>query len=283
MKRITLIIIFLPLCFVWANRTRMNVLAVADYIDDPVNIEIFPQHIVLFQNYFYGDLLRDTQDYGIIVAPELKYGGLGIWQEKDFNIGYGINIHKFDIGAYCSPLKDRHRFGFGLGRAFFASRFDLSFILNDETRVNENYGVNLRVLYRKGDFVFVPKYSFLNSNEPYDYISNKIGILLQRLILNEGFVFIGSEYTIQAGAIKEDFLRGFSGLELPLNRTFVFLIGVCEKFDEEFKPPLWDIETGLCLRIREFNFNFHLNKERLFNKEITLFNSFGLDLNFSKF
>lgn len=278
---IIMLIIFIG--SIQANLSRMNVLMVGDYIDDPVNIEIFPQHLVIFQNYLYGDILKGTEDYGIIIAPEAKYGCMGIKQNGIISLGYGINLHKFDIGILGSWIEGHRHFGLGLGRVFFASRVDISFIVNNEKYLNEGYGSNFRFLLRKGDYILIPRYSFYNSSEMYDYISNRIGMMLQRYILNEGFVFFLFEYTLNNGEIKTDFIRVFSGLELPLNKTFVLRLGTEGEFDQDFVSIQKKLETGLGLHIREFNIDFHLNKERFFNKELTFFNSLGLDLNFGKF
>ena len=54
-------------------------------------------------------------------------------------------------------------------------------------------------------------------------------------------------------------------------------------FIDGFESPEWFVEPGISIRIREFTLDFHLNQERLYDKDVTLFNSFGLELNFGRF
>ncbi|MGQ9701913.1 MAG: hypothetical protein ACUVQT_05615 [bacterium] len=268
---------------IWANQTRMNTLMSGDYIDDPVNIGIYPQFINVFPNTFYGDIFSSATDFGMIMMPVEKYGAIAAWQHKNFNIGYGIAVRKLEFGIMGCPVKDHNRFGIGIGYSSFNSRIDISGIISDETNVNEGFNINLRLLKRMNEYILVPRYSLNIYSKPYDYQSHNIGLLLQRLILNDGFVFLGIEYLLCEGKIEADFSYCFAGFELPLNRTFILRMGARERFDEDFAPVDWQVEAGLGLRIREFNLDFHLNQDRLFNKRLTFFNSFGLDLNFGKF
>jgi len=293
MKKIIIIIcfsLFVMLNSVWANKTRMGTLMVGDYIDDLVNISVYPHHIAIYSNNFYGDISKSVEDYGIIITPDIKYGALAFWQTDSisglpgggFNIGYAINLHKFDIGAFGSLIENRTQFGFGFGRSFFASRIDLSFLMNDETD-NTWYQFNLRLSKRKTEFIIVPKYKLNYFREPYKYSNHRIGLLLQRLILNEGFVFFAAEYDLSRGDIAFDHTNIYAGFELPLSRILVLRLGVHEQFTNGFETPQWQLEPGIGLQIREFSLDFHLNKERLSDKETTLVNSFGLELNFGRF
>ncbi|MEO0136156.1 MAG: hypothetical protein ABIL40_10975 [candidate division WOR-3 bacterium] len=268
----------------WANWTRMNTLMVGDYIDDPVNIGLYPQHLNVFPNNFYGDILETTNSaFGMVITPLEKYGGIAFYQDKNFSIGYGVTIKKFEFGIMISPAKDHNRLGAGIGYATIDTRIDLSSVINAETNVNEGYGLHLRLLKRKAEYIVIPRYIFNLSYEPYEYQSHNLGLALQRLILNDGFVILGFEYLLQNGAINADREYCFAAFELPLNRTFYLRMGAREEFDKDFVPIKWHVEPGLGLRIREFNLDFHLNQERLFNKETTFFKSFGLDLNFGRF
>ncbi|MEO0185386.1 MAG: hypothetical protein ABIL20_06280, partial [candidate division WOR-3 bacterium] len=232
---------------------------------------------------FYGDILSSITDYGVVITPIEKYGGIAFWQHKNFNIGYGIIVKKFELGIMGSPVKDRNRFGAGIGYSTFNARIDFSGIINNETNVNEGYNFNLRLLKRISEYVIIPRYSLGLQSEPYDYQSHNIGITLQRLILNDGFIFLGIEGLLREGDIDPDFAYCFAGFELPLNRTFYLRMGAREEFNEDLIPSKWQFEPGIGLRIREFNIDFHLNQERLFDKDTTFFCSFGLDLNFGKF
>lgn len=280
------IVCFFAANSVWANQTRMGIFMAGDYIDDLVNIDIYPHRIAAYENNLYGDVTAGSGDYGIILTPDIKYGALACWQnavpDNGFNIGYGINLRKFDIGISGSPVKDLSRFGIGVGRTYFDKRFDLSFLMSDA--INEEwYKFNLRLSKRKGDFVIVPKYTLNHAKVPYEYNRHRIGIMLQRLILNEGFVYFIAEYDFSRGDIENDYTHIYAGLELPVTKTIVLLFGIKENFINGFESPEWQIEPGISIRIREFSFDFHLNEERLFDKEVTLFESFGLDLNFGKF
>ncbi|MGB9720449.1 MAG: hypothetical protein ACPL28_03075 [bacterium] len=283
MKRILLSGLIIVLSPIWANWTRMNTLMVGDYIDDPVNIDIYPQHINIFPNAFYGDILFSHTDYGVVITPIEKYGGIAFWQHKNFNIGYGIIVKKFELGIMGSPVKDRNRLGAGIGYSTFNSRIDFSGIINNETNVNEGYNFNLRLLRRMSEYIVIPRYSLGIQFEPYDYQSHNVGLTLQRLILNDGFIFLGMECLLREGDIDADFAYCFAGFELPLNRTFCLRMGAREEFDQDLIPTGWQFEPGIGLRIKEFNIDFHLNQERLFDKDTTFFCSFGLNLDFGRF
>lgn len=283
MKKIILSGLIIILGPIWANWTRMNTLMLGDYIDDPVNVGIYPQHINVFSNTFYGDIFSRNTDFGIIITPIEKFGGVAFLQDKNFNIGYGITIKKFEIGIMGSPVKDRNRLGFGCGYATLTSRIDISLYFNNELSINEGYNFNLRLLKRKADYILIPRYTGNIQSEPYDYQTHNFGIVLQRLILSDGFVFVGMEYLLREGDINADRAYCLAGFELPLNKTFYLRMGAREEFDEDFIPQGWQVEPGLGLHIREFNLDFHLNRERLFNKDATFISSFGLDLNFGRF
>jgi hypothetical protein len=263
----------------------MNTFMTGDYIDDVVNIDGFPQHIMVFANTIYGDILRGADDYGVLLSPEQKYGGIAVWQRDNFFIGYGVNLKRFDIGIYGSPMEDRNRIGIGVGRAYFTTRLDLSAIVNKETNIDEYWELNIRGLKRKGDYILMLRYGFRNTTAFYEYSQHRIGLMAQRLVLNEGFVYLAAEFNILDGDYTDDFALVFAGLELPLNRTFSFRIGCREAFNEanDFVPDTWEVQPGICVKIRDFSFDFHLNKERFFDKDLTFINSCGLDLNFGSF
>ena len=290
MKEIIVTILFLSVVVnvVQASQTRMTTLMARDYIDDITNIGVYPQHIVIYENNLYGDITRQVDHFGIIISPKKKYGAVACWQNNEsgngFNVGYAINLHRFDIGISGSPVEDNGGFGIGIGRRFFDRRFDLSFLLRDGTN-EEWYKVNLRLAGRRGDYVIVPKYSLDGYSKPYDYSRHRIGIMLQRLVLNEGFVFCIAEYDFSRGDIDNDYTRVYGGFELPLNRKIVLRSGAQETFTEGFESPEWQIECGFSVRIREFSLDFHINTDRLFEDDFTLFvfRSFGLDLNFGRF
>jgi hypothetical protein len=290
MKKIYITIclcLFTLLNFAGANDTRMGTLMAGDYIDDLINITVYPHQIGLYHNNLWGDITENNvEDYGIIITPDIKYGALAIWEpglsDARFNIGYGISIFNFDVGAFVSPVEEHTQFGFGLGRSFFTRRFDLSFIVNDEVGI-EWYQFNLRLSKRKTEFIIVPKYKLDYHREPYEYTNHRIGLMLQRLILNEGFVFFIAEYDFSRGDIQSKYTKFYVGLELPLNRIFIMRLGVSEVFTDGFENPQWFVEPGIGLKIREFSLDFHLNKDRLFDKDVTIVNSFGLDLNFGRF
>ncbi len=256
---------------------------VYDYIDDPTNIAIYPHHINIFPNTFYGDILSSTADFGMVLVPVEKYGGIAVWQHRNFNVGYGITLKKFELGITGCPIKDHYRFGMGIGYTTINTRLDFSGFIIDEKNINEGYNINLRLLMRKSEFILIPRISLNILSAPYEYQSHNFGITLQRYVLNDGFVFLGAEYLFRDGAITADFSYCFAGFELPLNKTFYLRIGTREEFNEDFIPTGWQVEPGIGLRIREFNLDFHLNQARLFDKEKTFFKSFGLDLDFGRF
>ncbi|UCG93086.1 MAG: hypothetical protein JSV97_05115 [candidate division WOR-3 bacterium] len=289
MKKVIVVIcscIFAVMSVAWANETRMATLMAGDYIDDIVNIAVYPHHIVMYQNNLYGDITSELEDYGIVIAPDIKYGAVAFWQKGvssgGFNLGYAIKFRKFDIGILFSPVENHLQYGFGIGRTFFNRHFDLSFIVNDATN-DEWYQFNFSGRQRRGDYVIMPKYALNHIRAPFEYTRHNFGLMLQRLILNEGFVYFIAEYELQRGDISTDYTNFYAGLELPLTRIVVLRLGVHEQFIDGFERSDTRIEPGIGLRIREFNLDFHLNQDRLFDKEVTFFNSFGLDLNFGKF
>jgi hypothetical protein len=261
-----------------------------DYIDDIVNIKSYPHHISLYHNSLYGDIASDVEDYGFIITPDIKYGAIAFWQEKEihgvFNLGYGLDLFNFNIGAFGSLAEDQTKFGVGFGRSFFSRRFDCSFILHDESNY-EQYQINLRYSERKSDFIIVPKYQLNYYNEPFEYSNHILGLLIQRLIFSEGFVFFIAEYDFSRGDIENDYTNVNAGFELPLNKIVILRLGVSERFTNGFESPTWYVEPGIGLQIRGFSIDFHVNKDWFFDKtedeNIGLIKSFGLDLNFGRF
>jgi hypothetical protein len=289
MKKIILYTVILMLGFmsaVQADQTRMDVLMAGDYIDDIVNIGIYPHHIAQYQNFIYGDIKSTLTDYGIMVSLLPKLGALGLWQNPEpgrgFNIGYAIDLKKIEIGLFASPVEDNMVFGIGVGRGFFDKRFDLSFLVSDAVN-DEWYKFNVRFARRRNDFVFVPKYTLDYVTEPFEYTRHRIGLMLQRLIFNEGFVFLIAEYDISRGDIESELTHIHGGIDLPISRKVGVMLGIKENFTEGFESLEWFVEPGISVRIREFRFDFHLNQERLFDKDVTFFNSFGLELSFGRF
>jgi hypothetical protein len=96
-------------------------------------------------------------------------------------------------------------------------------------------------------------------------------------------VFLGAEYRFSRGDIEYDSTRINAGVELKLSRLLVLRCGVAENFDGSFENAQWQIEPGIGLRVRDFNIDVHLNKDRFFDKEQTIFKSLGLDFNFGRF
>jgi hypothetical protein len=271
---------------VWANHTRMSALMAGDYIDDIIYTDIYPQRLLTYENTLFLDIRSGPEDFGIVATPDPKYGVIACWQnpvvDYGFNFGYAINVFNFDVGVSLSPIKDNTRFGLGLGRTFFDQHIDVSFLTFDGV-TDKWHRFTARYVRRISDYNIIPKYSFDYVFEPFDYGKHKIGVMLQRLILNEGFVFLGAEYDFSRGDIEHDSTHIHAGVELKLTRLFVLRCGVAERFDENFENAEWQVEPGIGLRIRDFSIDFHLNKDRLFDKEQTFFKSIGLDFNFGRF
>jgi len=285
---LSIIICLFTVTLAHANATRIATFMIQDLIDDPVNIAAFPNQISLFPNYLWGDISRtDPEDFGIILAPSDKIGAFSVWQSNQsvpqgFNVGYGRQIFNFDIGITGMYLDDYQHFGIGLGRTFFSKRIDLSFLMNDAAN-DQWWRINEHLLFRKGDFILAERYSYAKYQEPYGYDRHVITPFIQRLILNEGFVYLAAEFVIQQGDIETDYTDVFAGLELPLNQTFILRLGIVENFNQDFVPVGYQIQPGIGLKIREFGIDFLFNKGRLSDHENPLFNSAGLDLNFGRF
>ncbi|MGB7055257.1 MAG: hypothetical protein WBE28_08050 [bacterium] len=271
---------------VWANHTRMSALMAGDYIDDIIYTDIYPQRLLTYENTLFLDIRSGPGDFGIVATPNPKYGVIACWQnpvsDYGFNFGYAINVFNFDVGISLSPIKDNTRFGLGLGRTFFDQHIDASFLTFDGV-TDKWHRFTARYVRRINDYNIVPKYSFDYVFEPFDHGRHKIGVMFQKLILNEGFVFLGAEYDFSRGDIEHDSTHIHAGVELKLTRLFVLRCGVVEHFDENFENAEWQVEPGIGLRIRDFRIDFHFNKDRLFDKEQTFFKSFGLDFNFGRF
>lgn len=271
---------------VWANHTRMSALMAGDYIDDIIYTDIYPQRLLTYENTLFLDIRSGPEDFGMVTTPNPKYGVIACWQnpvsDYGFNFGYAINVFNFDVGISLSPIKDNTRFGLGFGRTFFDQHIDVSFLTFDGV-TDKWHRFTARYVRRISDYNIVPKYSFDYVFDPFDYGRHKIGVMLQRLILSEGFVFLGAEYDFSRGDIEHDSTHIHAGVELKLTRLFVLRCGVAEHFDENFENAEWQVEPGIGLRIRDFSIDFHLNKDRLFDKEQTFFKSFGLDFNFGRF
>lgn len=261
---------------------------VRDLIDDPLNIAAFPNQLSLFPNCLWGDVSRfDPEDYGIILTPSDAIGSFAIWQSPEapvegFNIGYGRQLFNFDVGFSGMYLTDYKHFGVGIGRTFFSKRFDLAFLMNDDTG-NQWYKINEHALIRKGDFILAERYSFSQIQGPPDYNEHVITPFIQRLILNEGFVYLAADFVIETGDLDNNYTNAYAGFELPLNRTFILRMGVMESFDEDFIPMGYQVRPGIGMKIREFGIDLQINKDRLIIRDRPLFTSVGIDLNFGRF
>ncbi|KPK72051.1 hypothetical protein AMJ87_05825 [candidate division WOR_3 bacterium SM23_60] len=273
----------------WASHTRMDILMARDYLDDITNINVYPHHIVLYQNMLYGDITARLENYGVVITPDTKYGAFAVWQEpevdQNFNIGYGIQLKRFDLGIHASPVKDHRRIGVGFGRTFFKRRFDVSFSYGEDEDI-EHSEFNVRLRNRRGDFVIIPRYRGNYILEPLEYYRHRFGVLVQRLVFNDGFVFLGAEYDFTRGDIENEFTNIYAGLEMPLSRRIVFLLGFYERITEDFDALAWHLEPGFRIRIKEFAFDFHLDTDTLFEDDeftLSIFKSFGIELNFGKF
>jgi hypothetical protein len=269
-----------------ANHTRMAALMAGDFIDDIVFVDLYPHCLIDYQNNLFLDIATNTADFGIIGTPNEKYGVLGFWQnpsaENGFNIGYAVSLYKFDLGFSFSPNEDNLRLGFGIGRDLFDQSVEVSFLTIDGT-VQDRHTLRVRYSRRMGDFRITPRYALEYVSDPVDFKKHKLGIMFQRIILNEGFVYAGAEYDFTRGDIEIDSIHIHGGVELRLNRYLVLRCGIVEHFENSFENGTWYIEPGIGLRIRDFSIDFHLNEERLFDKEQTFFKSFGLDFYFGRF
>ena len=270
----------------WANHTRMSTLMTGDYLEDVIYTDLYPQRLLHYTNYLYLDIQRGPEDYGLIVTPDEKYGALACWQnpvnEHGFNIGYAINIAKFDLGISFSPVRDNIRFGIGAGRTFFDQRIDLAFLTFDG-EYEAWHKFILHYSRQLGDFNIVPKYELEYSLEPFEASRHQLGMMVQRMILNEGFVFFTAEYDFRRGDREYDRTHLYAGVEMKLSRHFVLRGGVAEHFENGFEDPTWHIEPGFGVRIRDFNIDFHVDKDRLFDKDLTFIKSVGLDFHFGRF
>ncbi len=269
-----------------ANHTRMSTLMTEDYLDDVIYTDHYPQRLLHYTNYLYLDIREGPEDYGLIVTPEKKYGVLACWQnpldEQGFNIGYAINLAQFDLGISVSPVQDNVRFSIGAGRTFFDQRVDLSFLTFDGEYETWHRFI-IRYARQLGDFNIVPKYKLDYLLEPFEENRHQIGVMVQRTILNEGFVFFTAEYDLMRGDREYDRTNLYAGVEMKLSRHFILRGGVAEHFDNGFENPSWHVEPGLGIRIRDFNIDFHIDEDRLFDKDLTFVESVGLDFHFGRF
>ena len=278
--------ILLAANLLWANHTRMSTLMTGDYLEDVIYTDLYPQRLIHYTNYLYLDIQSGPEDYGLIATPNEKFGVLACWQNPvdnhGFNIGYAINIAKFDLGISVSPVRDNVRFGIGGGRTFFDQRVDLSFLTFDgEYEAWHKFIV--RYSRQLGDYNVVPKYSLEYMIEPYEENRHQLGVMVQRKILNEGFVFFTAEYDFQRGDREFDRTHLYAGVEMKLSRHFVLRGALVEDFENGFENPSWHVEPGFGIRIRDFNIDFNIDKDRLFDKDLTFIESVGLDFHFGRF
>lgn len=278
--------LLLPLTFGWAGLTRTDILMAGDYIDDVVYVDQYPHTLLDHANVLYGDLQQQLSGYGFILSPVERFGVAGCWQNnligQGFNIGYALRLMDFDIGISGSPVTDHYRIGIGIGRAFFNRRIDASFLTTDGIE-EESIDLNVRIACRHGDFLLVPKYALTVMQDPSEYSRHRLGVMVQRLILDDGFVYVIAEYDFARGDTENDLTHVHAGLDLALNRTFGILLGIKETFIDGFGTPQWQVATGISASIREFTFTFHINQDRFFDKDESLLDSFGLELDFGRF
>ncbi len=286
MKKI-IAMLSITISIVMANWTRTYILAGGEYLDDPVNIARYPNQIALYGNHLFGDINQTSEDYGLIYEPDRhNVGALGVWQppetDRGFSIGYGVKLFRFEIGAMISPVNDNLRYGFGISRSYFSRRFELSFLTQNAVD-DDWYQFNLRISKKHGDFVVLYRYALDYVIAPNEYQHHTTGIMIQRMVLNDGFVYLTGEYDFSRGDIENDRINVYAGLELPVSRWLVLMSSVHESSNEDFSNASWYIEPGIGIRLRGFNITFHLNKDRLFDKDQTIFKGAGLDLTFSDF
>lgn len=269
-----------------ADHTRMATLLSGDYIDDVIYTDLYPHRMVAYRNTMYIDIRPGPEDFGIFFSPRAKYGVLGLWQNpvavNGFNLGYGVKVFKFDIGVSVSPVKDNIRFGIGAGRDLFNQYVEISYLTLDGTP-DKWHRFTARYLRRMTDFNIVPRYSVDFLLEPDEYVKHRIGLIVQRAVLGEGFVYFGGEYEAGRGDIDYDSTRIHAGVEMKLGRVFVLRCGAVDRFTGAFENGAWQIEPGIGVRLRDFSLDIHLNQERLFDKEQTFFKAVGLDFNFGRF
>jgi hypothetical protein len=289
MKKTIMVILFVLFASsgLWANQTRLDVLMTNDLVDDVVLIDQYPNHIIGYANALFGDIAGDITDYGITITPKKKFGALAFWQNADdmrgFNIGYAVTLMRFDVGISVSPVTDHYRYAFGIGRTYFSKRFDLSVQYNDDI-AGQWFDFAFRCTRQKGDFVIVPRYALSYVTEPDEYQTHRIALLVQRLVLSEGFVYLGGEYEFErGGAIDIDLTHFYAGLELPVFKKLVLLFGARETFTDGFESPVWTIQPGISMRLRDFRIDLHLNREWFFEDNVNILHSIGLDLNFGRF
>jgi len=289
MKRMIIIVLFVlfSVSGLRANQTRLDVLMTDDLVDDVLLIDRYPNHIIGYANSLFGDLTGSITDYGIIITPDRKFGALAFWQNaadsSGFNIGYALTILRFDIGVSVSPVTDDYRYGIGIGRTYFSRRFDLSLLINDAPNA-QSYDVQFRCTKQKGDFVIVPRYALRYVTEPDEFQNHRIGLMIQRLVLSEGFVYLAGEYEFERGGTTDiDLTHFYAGLELPVFKKLALLLGAKETFTDGFESPVWQIQPGISLRLRDFRIDLHLNREWFFEDRVNILHSIGLDLNFGRF
>src|SRR4030043_228099 len=190
-----------------ANWTRTNILMGSEYLDDPVNIAKYPNQIAIYGNHLFGDIHSSNEDFGLIYKPKHNIGALGVWQppeiSRGFSIGYGVNLFRFDVGASVSPVHDNLRYGFGIGRSYFSRRFDLSFLTQNGLD-DDWYQFNLRISKKHSDFVVLYRYALNYVVAPNEYQHHTTGIMIQRMVLNDGFVYLTGEYSFARGDIESD-------------------------------------------------------------------------------
>jgi hypothetical protein len=289
MKKIVTVILFvlIGITGLRANQTRLDVLMTSDLVDDIVLINQYPNHIFTYANALFGDFTGDITDYGIIITPDRKFGALAFWQNADagqgFSIGYALNLIHFDIGFSVSPVTDHYQYGFGIGRTYFSRRFDLSFIINDEIDA-QYYDAAFRCSRQRGDFIITPRYALRYVKEPDEMQNHRIALMIQRLVLSEGFVYLAGEYEFErGGTVDIDLTHFYAGLELPIFKKMTLLIGARETFIDGFESPTWTIQPGVSMRLRDFRIDLHLNRDWFFDDGENILHSIGFDLNFGRF
>ena len=287
-KRLTFIVfgLLIGAIPVWANHTRMATLMAGDYIDDIIYTDTYPQRLLEYANQLFLDIRSGPEDFGLAATPNPKYGVIACWQNPvsnhGFNIGYAVRLYDFDIGFSLSPVEENTGFGAGVGRTFFDQRVDVSFQTFDGIADKWNR-FTIRYARRMSDYNLIPRYSFEYTSQPLEYGTHTIGAMVQRLIMNEGFVYFSAEYANSYDAVEYDSTRIHAGVELKLTRLLVLRCGIAEHFAGRFKNGQSHVEPGIGLRIRDFSIDLHFNKDRFFDKEQTFFNSAGLDFKFGKF
>ncbi len=273
-----------------ANEVRIETFNSTYYIDDIGLVRSVVSQMMVYRNQIYGDWRGSKNDGAIFLSRKERYGTFGVIVNEYVTLGYGMSLGKFDIGLGFAPHGKYWIGSAGIGRTFFARRFDLSsnIKIGRETK-SSIYEFILRLKGEKQDYRFIPIYNLKIVDEPkpspsVNYMAHNVGFALERSLLEDGMVFIIGHWEKMTGDLDAGSIRCIAGVEMKVSNNLGFRFGINESLTDDLKEfrPL-EFNPGIRVMLGDFDFDFFINQDWPFKDKQRLLVGAGIDFKFDKF